>query len=225
LNAPNIVNGDTKETPALKIADLVRKDAKDYTDKGGALTSIEFVKKKLLSISLSTELKELYTLDIKFFQDYKAIPGIYAVAKWLKDNKHDYFAKLTYESHLHEDVGEYITSLSGFELTIDIPFKSVSIDINGHYPNLTSYQCNVAFLISKKLITFFYYISDLIEESWDNKKLNTTGLKWIYTQCKIVDFANIEWGVDTLKAKIEEKINDELNSKFNPPLPGDDLPF
>ncbi|PBQ31368.1 hypothetical protein CNR22_06190 [Sphingobacteriaceae bacterium] len=222
FNPVLLTTNETESTP-LTLADLVINDAKQYVDKEGAFKAIDFVQKEFESITISGELSGLYKLEVSLLQDYDSIPSIIAIGKWLKDNKNDYFARLVYEERVDFDSGEEYTSLTGFELKFDTPYKAILIDINRLYPNLTSYQCGVAFLISKKLITFFYFITNYIDESWDNRNLNRSGIKWVYTEAKISDEEAIKSNIKVIKAKIEKTIMDELSVKFE--AKKDDLPF
>ena len=224
LSVPSTTDEETKET-VFTLSDLVKKDAKEYVDKQGALNAIEFVNDKIKSISLSNELTELFNLDIIFHQDYKLIPHTKVIGKWLTDNKHDYFTKLVYEDKIDYENGEEYTTMTGFDLKFETPFKAISIDVNALFPNLTSYQCNIVFLISKKLITFFYFVTNYIDESWENKNLNSKGIKWLYTERKISDNSEIASGIELIKKKIESTIREELNTKFSTQPPVDDLPF
>lgn len=217
------LNEESQEIP-LSLADLVKRDAKEYIDKEGALKAINYVQKEFEALSLSGELSELYKVETNFLQDYKSIPGTKAIGTWLKDNKNDYFARLVYEDRFDHETGEEYTVLTGFDLKFETPYKAVVIDINRLYPNLTSYQCCIAFLISKKEIAFFYFITDYLDDSWENRNLNTKSIKWLYTTSKIVDHLAIRSNIQIIKSKIEGTIKAELSSKFET-SPNDDLPF
>ncbi len=224
LTVPYSNDEETKEATHT-LSDLVKKDAKDYVDKQGALNAIEFLQTEVKSISLSSELVELFNLEIIFHQDYKLIPHTKVIGKWLNDNKNEYFTKIVYEDKIDYETGEEYTTMTGFDLKFETSFKAISIEVTGLYPNLASYQCNIVFLISKRLITFFYFVTNYIDESWEIKNLNSKGIKWLYTERKITDKDEIAKGIELIKQKIESTIREELNAKFATQPPVDDLPF
>ncbi len=222
----SLSDNETKNTPIpLKLSDLVKKAAKDYVDKDGAIEVLKFVKEEISLISLSSELAELYKLHINFLEEYERIPSLEVIGKWLKKNKNDYFAQIIYENKFDYDTGDGYQSISGFDLKFETPFKAISIEITSTYPNLTTFQCNIVFLISKTQITFFYFVTDYIEENWDNKSLNKEEIKWLYTETKIASKEAIKRTIEMIKSKIENVIHDDLSSKFDLQPPIDDLPF
>ncbi|NNV57756.1 caspase family protein [Limnovirga soli] len=228
FNASTVSDTESKDAP-LKLADLVKLDAKEYVNKEGALQAVEFIRKEFERISLSIDYAELYKLEINFLQEYKTIPNTRVIGNWLKDNKNDFFAKLVYETRVDYETGEEYTTLSGFDLKFELPFKAISIEVNSLYPNLASYQCNTVFLISKKHIRFFYFVTNYIDESWENKNLNTKEIKWIFNEVKIADESAIRSAIELIKTNIETRIQNDLNAKFEvePKVEDkvDDLPF
>jgi hypothetical protein len=218
------INEDSKSAP-LTLVDFVKKDAKEYVDNKGALNAIDFVRREFQSFTLSPELKDLYKFEIDFLQEYRFISNSKAIGRWLRDNKNDYFAKPMYEMRMDPETGEEYRLIVGFDLTFETPFKAILMDVNSLYPNLTSYQCCIVFLVSKKLLTFFYFITNYIDEGWENRTLNIAGLKWLYIETRIADENAIKAGIESIKTKVEGSIKEELSSKFEAPGPVDDLPF
>lgn len=211
--------------------DLVTQDAKDYVDKEGALKTLGEVRKEFEVFSLVGDLSKLYKIDTKFLEDYQTVPKKSVVGKWIKDNDNTYFANPTYEKVKEESVSllgsslytsalalstpqNYRYELNGFDLKIEVPFKAISVDINSKYPNLPSYNCKVVFLLSKKSLRFFYFITNYIEESWDNKKLNSSDIEWVTQEAKITDNTAIVEAIKRIKEKIESKMNNDIEDKF-----------
>ena len=206
-------NPSNEEKKGPTLIEIVKNNAKEYVDKDGALKAIEFCKTQLEKLVLDKETKDLYDVKTNFLFDNNNLVGVKAIGKWLKDNSNDFFAKPFYEEEYNEFTEEVVTVLSGYELLFeDVPFKTVSIDFLGRFPNIKSYQCNIALLISKKQITFFYSILQYIENGWDSKILDTEKIKWTYTNSKI---ANNESILHCLKG-IYLAIN--LYGSYSPPL-------
>lgn len=138
---------------------LVEIGAKEYVNKDGAIEAIKFIQSQLENLKLGKEFDSLYDVKVNFLAKSYTLPGVTAIGKWLKDNNHDFFARPEYTEDYDEETGHEYTVLSGYELIIDeVPFRAVSIEIIRKFPNLKSYQCNIAYLVSRREISFFYVI-------------------------------------------------------------------
>ncbi len=116
--------------------------------------------------------------------------------------------------------------MTGFDLKFETPFKAITIEINSIYPNISSYQVNVVFLISRIHLRFFYFITNYIEESFDSKALNIKGIQWITDEVKIADEIAINNSINSIKYTIEARIKKDIEEKFETSEPAvDDLPF
>ncbi|MDB5282172.1 MAG: hypothetical protein JWO06_1247 [Bacteroidota bacterium] len=206
------INITEPKSKPLSIADLVKQDAKNYIDKEGALQTLEFIHNKFASLKLSTEISELFTLGITFLEDYKNVPEIDVVGNWVEKNSNEYFVTLIEDMQYDEDGTLY--PINVLQWTVETPFKAISIDIISQFPNLENYNCTIVFLLSKKSIRFFYFITNYIEESWDNKSLNTKNLKWTTIEQKIADKSSITEGVEKIFNGIQSRIDKELTEKF-----------
>jgi hypothetical protein len=204
-------NKEQKKTPSL--LDLVKTNAKEYVDKEGALQALEFTKTEIEKMILDKEIQDLYELKIFFFEDNNTLVGVNAIGRWLKNNTHDFFAKPQYSEYYDED-GE-VVYISGYELLIDgTTYKSAIVEILGKYPNVKSYRCNVALLVSKKQLTFFYSILQYIENGWDDKNIKEDGMKWTYTNSKIADNKSIQQGIKSIAHAINDRIKSDISIQF-----------
>ena len=86
----------------------------------------------------------------------------------------------------------------GFDFTFQPPYCSINIDVVPNLPNLPTYNATLTFVISKKNIRFFSYLSIYNEHSWDAKYLSET----------------VEWKTDEFLLKDKLKLGEFLNS-FN----------
>lgn len=220
---------EKKKSPT--ILDLVKANAKDYVDKDGALKALGFCRQEIEKLVLDKEIKDLYDLTISFIDDNNSLLGVNVIGKWLKDNPNDFFAKPQYLEYYNEFVGEMNTRLSGYDLLFeDAPYKGVSIEIASKFPNVKSYRCNVAILISKKQLTFFYTILQYLDNSWDEKKLTNDKIKWTYTNSKIAYDESISSGIKILVQYINDRIKSDISIQFGLKTDeekekDDDLPF
>tara|TARA_R110002124_G_scaffold90299_2_gene230432 strand:+ start:35 stop:1459 length:1425 start_codon:yes stop_codon:yes gene_type:complete len=200
---------DDKKVPTL--IEIVKNNAKEYVDKEGAIGAMEFCKAEFNKLSLDDEIKELYDVKVDFIDENNSLNGVKAIGKWLVDNKHEFFAKPYYEEHFNEYDGEVYTQLVGYEFLVeDAPYNSITIDIIGKYPNLKSYKCNIALLISKKQLTFFYSILQYVQDGWESRTLNKEKISWKYIDRKIGVKESICNGLESIFLAITEKIKSNL---------------
>jgi hypothetical protein len=165
-------------------------------------------------LRLNEDISELFNVDIKFLEENKAIPQLKVIGTWLTKNENDYFAKLVYEDRFDDETGDEYTIMTGFDLKFETPFKGIQLEINNLFPNIASYQANIVFLISRIHLRFFYFITNYIEESFDNKSLNIKGIKWYTDEVKISDKAAIQEALRALTTTIGERIKIDIEAKY-----------
>jgi hypothetical protein len=202
------------EDKAISIADLVKQDAKNYIDKKGAIKSLEYIREHYVTIKLSGELNELYLPEVEFLESYQSVEQMGVVVNWIKKNPNSYFATPIYHAVYDEFGNEYWESKE-FELKVDVPYKTISINLINNYQNISSYSCKIVFLLSRKSIRFFYYITNYIEESWDSKTINTADIKWVTTETSIANDVAILDGIKTINQSFLNRIEKDINDKFN----------
>ena len=168
---------NSDESKPLSLVDLVRKDAERYCSEEEALEALNTIRNFVENYQYSSGLVDLYDISSNLESDYKSISEYDdSIGKWLKDNN-NYFSKVTYRrelvntntsaisqamaslSSLYGD-GNYKTVLSGFELTVDVPFKLINLDAHPKHPNLDWCDCKIAFVFSQVSIRFFYFYSN-----------------------------------------------------------------
>lgn len=220
-------NTTNEEKKVSTLLEIVRNNAKEYVDKEGALKALEFCKVQFDKLVLDKDIKDLYDVEINFTQENNNLTGVKTIGKWLKDNPNDFFAKPYYGDYYDHDLGDLVSFLSGYELLVeDVPFKAVSIELLGKFPNIKSYQSNIAILISKRELTFFYTILQYVENSWESKSLDTEKIKWTYTNSKIANNKSISNGLKQIYVAINDRIKSDIQSQFGlKSEEDDDLPF
>lgn len=170
-----------------------------------------FSEKQFNKVNFDDDLSELYDVKIEFTRDYQSMEGIKAIGKWLDENSHDYFAKPDYEFSFDHDLGPVV----GYDFLIDsAPYNSIKIEISSKFPNLKSYKCNVALLVSKKEITFFYSLLHYLLSGWDSKELERTKINWKYTTAKIADNDAIRIVIENIYKSINKEIRTEIENNF-----------
>ncbi|HQQ97138.1 MAG TPA: caspase family protein [Cyclobacteriaceae bacterium] len=223
------IDSDSKNSSSL--LELVKANAKDYVDKEGALKALEFSRKKIQGLSLDTDISELYEISIEFTDDNNKLVGVRAIGKWLKDNSHDFLASPQYKEYYDDDSGEMFSNLIGYHLQIEeAPFKGVEIEIKSKFPNVKSYRCSVAVLVSKKQLTLFYCILPYIDSGWDSINLDSDKIKWIYTNTNIAHVDSLTSGVKSIEQYVNDRIKSDISIQFGlksaeGEKSDDDLPF
>lgn len=197
------------------IYDLIKLDAKDYADKEKTLRSVTFFGKEISKVKLTGELGTLYSITIKLVENYAGVSKLDVIQKWIDENPNDLFTAVETDTAYDPEEGFEHDYVSGFNLRIDVPFKSVTIEINSLYPNIPSYRANVIFLFSKKIIRFFYFITNYRDESWDNKFLNYKDIQWRTIEAKIIDDLTIKEAVEKMENSIRLRIEKDLEGRFN----------
>lgn len=216
--------GDENEKKIPTLLEIVLDNAKDYVDEKGALEALDFCKKEFETIKLDKEINSLFDVNLSFVTHNNNLVGIEIIGKWLKNNTNEFFALPSYEDE-YDDEGDIHTILTGYELQVESDYKAITIEISSKYPNVKSYQCNIAILISKKELTFFYSILQYLEKGWNNKSLDTEKLKWTYSTTKIAQNSSIKNGIKTIYSAINNKIQTDINTQFGIKTEDDDLPF
>lgn len=223
----NKTSNEEKKVPTL--IEIVKNNAKEYVDKDGALKAMKFCRDQFEKLVLDKETRGLYDVKTNYLHENNKLAGVKVIGKWLKENSNDYFAKPFYEVVFNEYSDEGDSVLSGYELLFeDVPFKAVSIDFMGKYPNIKSYQCNIAFLISKKQITFFYSILQYLENGWDSKILDTEKIKWTYIDSKIANNESILNCLKGIYIALNNRIKSDIHIQFGLKIEekeDDDMPF
>ena len=217
-----------EEKKAPSLLEIVKNNAKEYVDKEGAISAMEFCKHEFAKLSLDEDIKDLYDVNIDFINENNNLPGVVSIGKWLIDNDHNFFAKPFYKLVYDDEYGDTFNQLAGYEFLIDkAPYNAITVDIIGVYPNLKSFKCNIALLISKKHMSFFYSTLQYLENGWESRSLNTEDIKWKYVDCKIAIKESMYDGLTRIYSSVTEKIKSELNKQFalKSADETDDLPF
>lgn len=219
---------DTSER--LSLLDLIKRDAGRYCSEEEALKTLESLKYFIENYGHSTELASLYDISSTFDSNYKSISSYSAsIGKWLKDNN-NYFSKVNHKrkrpskntSNLYGLAASmaifyenepYEVVVSGFDLTVEVPFKLINIDTHPKYLNLDRHSCKIAFVLSQVSIRFFYFYSTYKLEGWDEYSHNyNSDLQTIEVEIK--DLENIQNAMSNILNKFSSFVLDPLRAKF-----------
>jgi hypothetical protein len=101
----------------------------------------------------------------------------------------------------------------GYSFTFQPPFCCINIDIVPNLPNLSTYNAALTFVVSKKNIRFFSYLSIYNEQSWDSKYLGEN-VEWITEEFLLKDKSKLEEFIKSFNDKINSYITQNLKEKF-----------
>lgn len=215
----------------LSIVEKVKRDAKNFSTKEEAFELLEKVKSRIEALKLSEELDDLYDLNKNFYAHYDNVYKKNVIGQWLDDKDHDYFASAAHKTVKKDkykngmfsiqsnllgayDPADYEVIRDGFTVDIDLPYKTVELDIISRLPNIDSFSCRIIYFLSKKQIIFFYFITDYEEINWEDIELNTD-VNWLFSEHKIHDQENVFKGIEVIFQKLESTVKKYLEEKFS----------
>jgi hypothetical protein len=152
----------------------------------------------------------------------------------LDKNENNYFAKVLYKKKQllrHQplipdesislfksvfptrDSENKTTIISGFESTIDVPFKLIEIEAEPTYLNIDMCSCKIVFVVSPVEIRFFYLYSNFKLEDWENYRHNySSGLQTVEVEMK--DFNKVKETISNILIKFESFVLDPIKAKY-----------
>jgi Caspase domain len=231
LNTALIDDTETKEVE-MSLIDKIKKQALEYFTKEQAILLINELQTKLSEYKLDDDLNEIYDFTIIFQENYDGIVSKNTIGKWLDENPHEYFAKSSHTRERKdrftnpfgairaaaflnpiEDGSEYEWVRNGFELEVEVPYKTIIFTLNSKFPNIDSYTARIIYLLSKKEIRFFYFLTNFETKNWDERKLNTK-IEWFTSEYPLKDNTKIMNGLNKIFTLLVEKVKKEIEEKF-----------
>jgi len=112
-----------------------------------------------------------------------------------------------------DDDKEYEWVRNGFELEVEVPYKTIILTLNSKFPNIESYTARIVYLLSKKQIRFFYFLTNFETKNWDERKLNNK-IEWLTSEYPLKDNEKIIEGLNKIFTQLTDKIKKEIEEKF-----------
>lgn len=232
----NLLEGKSNsgELKVLSLVDIVKRDAERYCSEEEALEALNAIKDFIENYQHSPELVDLYNTFSDFGSDYKSISEYDdSIGKWLKDNNNNYFSKVTYRRELVNtnsssilqsiaDISSFYvngnyktvkTVISGFELTVDVPFRLINIEAQPKYLNLDLCDCKIAFVFSQISIRFFYFYSNFKLQNWNNFSHDSSS-EWQTIEVEIKDITKLEETISNILNKFDSFVLDPLRARY-----------
>ncbi len=219
-----------KKEVEISLVDKIKKQASEYFTKEQAINIVNELKAKLSEYKLNDDLNEIYDFAITFQENYEGIVSKNTIGKWLDDNPHEFFAKssrtrerkdrasfnlqaASWNINRIADDTEYEWVENGFELEVEVPFKTIVFTLNSKFPNIESYTARIVYLLSKKQIRFFYFLTNFETKNWDERKLNSK-IEWFTTEYPLKDSDKIMEGLNKIFTQLIDKVKKEIEEKF-----------
>ena len=109
---------------------------------------------------------------------------------------------------------EYELVRNGFSIDIEIPYKTIVFTLNSKFPNLESYMATTIYLLSRKVIRFFYFTTNFEMKNWDERSLNTR-IEWTTSEHPLYNKENVVDSLRNIFSQLEKRAKDELEEKFS----------
>lgn len=212
----------------LSLEEVVKRDAQGYCTKKEVVTNINALKSFIENYQYSSDFYSLYNINSAFEDSYNSDFSVAPIGKWLEDNHNEYFAKPTYEQRaiksgsdepLLIDISlvfkkrQYETYISGFYVSLDIPFRLVRIYAKAKYPNINPCCCVIVFVFSKTQLRFFYFYSHYQEVDWDCYQLEIN-YTWQSIDTKMKDFEVIKSTISLILDNFDAFVLKPIKTKY-----------
>lgn len=223
--------GKGDDVESVSLVEKIKNQASEYLNKEQVLQVITELKTEIEKIKCRNELNEVYDLEIIFSENYDDIIDTNVIGDWLDKNSHEFFAKSitkrvrTYRDNANsafmrtqEMLGlgtnvEYKYIKDGFDIEIEVPYKTIIFNLNTKFPNIESYTSRIVFLISKRKIRFFYFITNFETKNWDDRELNNN-IDWYFSEHLINNKKEVKNGVMNIYDIFEKRVKKYLEDKF-----------
>lgn len=223
---------EAEATENLSLVDLVIEDSKRYCSQEEVTDSINNLRTAVVDYQYCSELDSLYSVEIDFEEEYGST-SIEPIGFWLRENEHRYFSKVEYQreklpasnspfsialsnfisTYEETENKNYKNVISGFDLTVDVPFKLISIDARPKYPNINWCECKIAFVFSQVELRFFYKCSTFQTDGWEEYSHDTSS-EWQTVEAEFKGDNQPTQALATIMSEFESFVMNPLKAKY-----------
>lgn len=220
-----------EDTNNVSLIERIKLDSSTYVSRNELYDKLDLLKSYINLLVLDDTTSQLYDLECNYSENYTEIKSKEDIGKWLNQNRNTLFAKPKYSTIRVNKYGmpadSYISSfiiasddkvyetikISGFEVSIKMPFNTIRIVLKPKYLNIPDIYADIIFLCNHKRIRFFYYITN--NEVVDGGKTQyDNNIRWETIECQIVDESEIQEFFKTLLVEIQTRIFKKLEDMF-----------
>src|SRR5262249_7267236 len=145
-----------------------------YCTKDEAMSALTSLAKYVAEHQPRKECSDLFENYISELTTVNSVPKSIEIAKWLKENRHDYFVKLLYRTEEYETMEpkkhpllgtlhfDYVAVrkerdvVDSFELTVDSPYLGIKLEKRPRYENLPWWNIYIVPVFSKVALRLFF---------------------------------------------------------------------
>ena len=216
----NVTTGDKD------IIKIIQNMSKTYCTEDSAQESLALFIASFKKHTWPNVLNALYEISVEDQKNYNGITGLPAIGTWLKGNRHEYFARTTFEQESYEEkerieieegptfmptlmrtkryeyepVTKFRQIVSGIELTAPSPSTSIRVDFEPKEQILSWMSFFFIFLFSKSKFVLFYKSEKQIEKNWKDRTTQNNN-EWKVKNSCLTDSTQM---IQSAKASIEE---------------------
>jgi hypothetical protein len=212
------------------LEEIIKKDAQKTISKEKLEILLMKIKQEIETTKLLESIQPLFQIELSFSSVYSSTANFDTIGNYLA-TKDNYFAEAIYEEQRYEDtvvpskfdrihnnlepytVKKTRKVVSGYRNAVALPFEQIVIDVNRKYPNLDSYNCTIAFILSDRKIRIYYFITNYQMKDWEKRVLNKR-YQWNVAEFDVVDSDNILNFFKSVIDAINNRIVKDIESKF-----------
>ncbi|QUT15543.1 caspase family protein [Rahnella inusitata] len=204
-----------EKIPQATLIDRIKEDSKRFMKQEEAMA----IYKKIIDIAnenkkFKNDGKNIFDVSVLKIDDYKPIPKISQISKWLHShpglffasptyaveirekkvlkNRHAFYSSLMRMGGLEEDddyktVEEKINVPKGVENIIEVPFKALEIKAVSLFDNVNSSTLYIVPFISRTQMVVFNYVSHSITVGWDGEVMQDANELWESSIYELID--------------------------------------
>ena len=202
---------------------LVQEQSNLYCTENEAVQSVDNVSEVMKTLSLPSEVEEMYELDMKILSDARIPVASNYIGKFLSDSDTDYLVSINKQARTRtvkkhgfiatsmmlrgEDVPtveeEYIVAV-GAESTTSLPYDHIFIRSSAKFPNINDSGCIIIPFVSQTKIIIFCVNFLYRTREWDVKEINKSTCEWTYFEEFIKE-----------NAKVKEQVINQFENYIN----------
>jgi hypothetical protein len=218
-------------TSKPSLFDLVKADSKRYCTEKEFEARIKSISDLFSKYSFDKDLCTLYTFEKTLLKEYSEhFKRLSKIGTWLNQNGNPYFTTITWRDEKYEErdisspfhllsgsrapmVTKYRKTISGFELTQNVPVRAFQVIANPKLENIATHGCFILYVFSKTNLRFFYAYGDFKDITWTTKSLSTA-FEWQTTEVELMPEKAPGESMRQILFGFEQYINGQIKARF-----------
>ncbi|PFI46709.1 hypothetical protein COI73_17350 [Bacillus cereus] len=219
---------EAEASPKMPLLDFIKGESQDYcTDFNEILTAFEAIRSRIDSMKLSSELQDLYELNIQIGHMTEHVPAIDkfdSISAFLEKKQSDYFVKVLYEeaTKSRNPLFDSPGVLLGHRKKIvdfspnngNVPFDYITIEFKAKYPILKSYKCSILIFLSRLNLMIIDTFAPYQEVGWEEYATDEKEAKWQIRERKIKVINLIKQTIDFSLVRCEKFILNDVTNLY-----------